>query len=98
LQLRLYRGWEGNTCAVPWEPVLSKLPIKRLKRTTWIKGRAGSPLTKDTSHIGPGYQTGAAKNPIGQASPQENAGRIVPIQTTGECCCSESGKRLERFN
>ena len=35
------------------------------------RGRAGSPLTKDTSQPEPSERAGAAKNPIGQASPQE---------------------------
>ncbi len=35
------------------------------------RGRAGSPLTKDTSQPEPAEQAETAKNPIGQASPQE---------------------------
>jgi len=35
------------------------------------QGRAGSPLTKDTSQTWPASQAEAAKNPIGKASPQE---------------------------
>ena len=34
------------TCTDSWEPVLSNLPIRRLKRTT-LRGREGLPLTKD---------------------------------------------------
>jgi hypothetical protein len=34
-------------------------------------GRVGSPLTKDTSQSEPAERAEAAKNPIGQASPQE---------------------------
>jgi len=38
------------TCTDSWEPVLSKLPIRRLKRTT-LRGREGSPLTKDIRNV-----------------------------------------------
>ena len=85
---------EGATCAVLREPVLSNLPIKRLKRITWMKGRNGSPLTKDSSQKRTGLPSGSSEESYRKGITPGNAGRIVPIQTTGECCWTGQGWRV----
>jgi hypothetical protein len=60
-----------RTCARAGESVVSRLPIKRLKRTTRIRGRAGSPLTKDASQSYPAKLGGSGEESYRKGITQE---------------------------
>jgi len=80
--LRLYPGSILATCKVAFHPVVSKLPIKRLMRTTRNWGEKARRWQRRFAVKDRYRKLLAAENLIGMASPQV-AGRTVPIQTIG---------------